>query len=194
MTTIPCILIPFLVGLICALLGYLLGRLNSKNNKSETSNNFQLDYENCKKNNADLKIRVSQLEQELVLCKQNLNTSIGTNNLSKISNETVVIAPEIPFNTDLAASVFGKKIKQDDLKIIEGIGPKIEELYHAFGIKTWKQLSETSVEKSHEILASGGDRFKLHNPNTWAKQAKLCYEGKWEELKKWQDELDGGRE
>ena len=27
----------------------------------------------------------------------------------------------------------------------------------------------------------------------WPKQAKLASEGKWEELKKWQDELDGGK-
>lgn len=253
MTTIPCILIPFLVGLICALLGYLLGRLFSKNNTNVISNDLQLDYDNCMKSSSDLKNRIYQLEQELALSKQNvnLNSSNEVNNISRISNEsnqnalnykdeydncmksssdlknrisqleeelalckqsinlnstnsvdstsrisndTVNITPEIPFNTDLASTVFGKKIKQDDLKIVEGIGPKIEELYHSFNIKTWKQLSETSVEKSNEILESGGDRFKLHTPNTWAKQAKLCYEGKWEELKKLQDELDGGKE
>ncbi|MEJ6796117.1 MAG: 50S ribosomal protein L21, partial [Flavobacteriales bacterium] len=28
---------------------------------------------------------------------------------------------------------------------------------------------------------------------TWPAQAKMAAEGKWDELKKWQDELDGGK-
>ncbi len=85
-----------------------------------------------------------------------------------------------------------KKWKQDDLKAIEGIGPKIAGLLVANDISTWKGLSEASVEKLKEILASGGSRFKLANPRTWGEQAKLANEGKWEALQKLQDELDGG--
>ncbi len=99
----------------------------------------------------------------------------------------------IPFNADAAKTAFGKSIKQDDLKVVEGIGVKIEELFHKFGIKTWKQLGETSVDKCQEVLDSGGERFKMHKPTTWPKQAQMAYEGKWTELVKWQDELDGGK-
>jgi hypothetical protein len=38
------------------------------------------------------------------------------------------------------------------------------------------------------------DRYKSHDPATWPEQAKLAAEGNWEELKKRQDELKGGRE
>jgi hypothetical protein len=31
------------------------------------------------------------------------------------------------------------------------------------------------------------------NPGTWPKQAELAAEGKWDELKAWQEELDGGK-
>ena len=86
------------------------------------------------------------------------------------------------------------KIKHDDLKIVEGIGPKIEELYHNAGIKTWKALSETPIEKSKEILIEAGERFFIHNPSTWAKQALLAYQGKWQDLKDWQDSLNAGKE
>jgi predicted flap endonuclease-1-like 5' DNA nuclease len=195
MTTLPCILIPILVGLISALLGYLLGRLNSKN-QNDDSNNYQLEYDNCMKNSNSLKDRITQLELELSNAKLSVSNSSNDVNLRTgfAATETTKLEVELPFDADLASSVFGKKIKKDDLKIVEGIGPKIEELYHNEGIKTWKMLSETSLEKLQTVLENGGERFKLHNPSTWAKQAKYAYEGKWEELKRWQDELDGGRE
>ena len=84
-------------------------------------------------------------------------------------------------------------VKADDLKKIEGIGPKIEELFHAAGIMTFAQLSETSVETMEAILTEAGPRFSTHNPGTWAQQAALAAAGKWDELKAWQDELDGGK-
>ena len=83
--------------------------------------------------------------------------------------------------------------KIDDLKIVEGIGPKIEGLFNAAGIYSWSRLSATSVSVLRDILAKAGDRYKMHNPQTWPDQAKLAEAGKMEELKKWQDELDGGR-
>ena len=33
-----------------------------------------------------------------------------------------------------------------------------------------------------------------HDPETWADQAKMGSEEKWDELKKWQDEMNGGKE
>ncbi len=83
--------------------------------------------------------------------------------------------------------------KGDDLKKIEGIGPKISEHFIASGIGDFKTLSETSVDKLKEILLEAGPRYSMHNPTTWPKQAELAAEGKWDELKKWQDELDGGK-
>ena len=34
----------------------------------------------------------------------------------------------------------------------------------------------------------------MMKPATWPKQAKMAADGKWDELKKWQDEMDGGIE
>lgn len=88
----------------------------------------------------------------------------------------------------------GKKIEQDDLKIVEGIGPKIEGLLHDIDIRTWKQLTEAPLEKVQAMLDEAGPRYRIHSPGTWARQAQLADEGKWEELEKLQDELDGGKE
>lgn len=80
----------------------------------------------------------------------------------------------------------------EDLKIIEGIGPKIEEILQGVGIKTWDQLAKTESTQLSSILLTAGNRYKSHNPSTWPKQARLAADGKWDELKAWQDELDGG--
>ncbi len=91
------------------------------------------------------------------------------------------------------ASSSEKETEEDDLKKIEGIGPKIEELLNHAGVLTFKKLSKTNVEKLSEILSGGGPRFQMHNPESWPFQAGLAAKGKWEELKKWQDEAINGR-
>lgn len=43
------------------------------------------------------------------------------------------------------------------------------------------------VDQLQEILNKVGERFQIHNPGTWPKQSMMAYEGKWQELKDWQD-------
>lgn len=80
----------------------------------------------------------------------------------------------------------------DDLKVIEGIGPKIVGLLHDSGIVTFAQLSNMQLINLEVILKEADMQFV--NPNTWAEQAALAAEGQWDELQKLQDELKGGRE
>lgn len=167
---LSCILIPAMVGIICGILGYLIGKMNSKSG----DNPAELD----------------SMRAQLDACRTDLRTC--QTNLSNAKAAPVVVAAPV-FDSALASKVLGKKIVQDDLKVVEGIGPKIEELYHAAGIRTWLALSQTSKEKSLQILHAAGERFAMHDPTTWAKQAEMAYHGKWQELKDWQDKLDGGR-
>ena len=83
--------------------------------------------------------------------------------------------------------------KADDLTRIEGIGPKIAELLHTAGIATFAELAKAEVAHLREILHAAGNRFAAHDPETWPKQSALAAAGKFAELKKWQDELIGGR-
>jgi len=85
-----------------------------------------------------------------------------------------------------------EEVKEDDLKIIEGIGPKVSEILKEHGIKTFKDLGDKEPEDIKKLLESKGIRG-IVDPTTWPEQAKLAAEGKWEELKKLQDELKGGR-
>jgi len=82
----------------------------------------------------------------------------------------------------------------DDLTRIEGIGPKIAELLKEAGIGGYADLAAADPEKIREILSEAGGNFASHDPETWPKQAEMARDGKWDELKAWQDELDGGRE
>ena len=169
-----CILIPLLVGAICALLGYLLGKFLGDGGSHD-----------------DCNTKISKLEAELRDCKASKAKSSNSN--INVASSFAGAAAGIAFNSGAAKAVFGKKVIENDLTIVEGIGPKIKELFHKNNVNTWKGLSECSVEKCQSILATGGDRYKIHTPRTWPEQAKLAYEGKWEALLKWQDELDGGK-
>lgn len=87
-----------------------------------------------------------------------------------------------------------KKEEADDLKKVEGIGPKIAELLVAKEITTFAVLATTDAAAIKEILEAGGSSFASHDPTTWPEQAKMAAAGEWDKLKVWQDELQGGKE
>ena len=91
-------------------------------------------------------------------------------------------------------SVYGKAVKMDDLKIVEGIGPVLEGVFNSAGIETWVQLAETDPGRLREILVAADDRHRIHNPTTWPRQSRLAALGEFEALKAWQDSLDAGKE
>ena len=84
-----------------------------------------------------------------------------------------------------------KSAKADDLKKIEGIGPKIADTLVAAGIVTYADLAKAEPAKIAEIIA---DVRGNHVTDTWPKQAQLAADGNWDELKELQDKLDGGVE
>ncbi|UBM58308.1 DivIVA domain-containing protein [Marinilongibacter aquaticus] len=83
--------------------------------------------------------------------------------------------------------------KDNDLTIIEGIGPKIAELLHAHEIESFRDLITTPVYKLKDILNEAGSHFAMHDPSTWAEQARLAEDGQWEKLDVLKDQLQGGR-
>ncbi|MEY4934164.1 MAG: hypothetical protein RIS64_523 [Bacteroidota bacterium] len=85
-----------------------------------------------------------------------------------------------------------QKFIGDDLKIIEGIGPKIEQLLNDIGILTYRQLSLMKVEFLEELLKTAGKRYASHDPATWPAQAKLAAIGKMAELKRLQERIHYG--
>jgi len=193
-----CWLLPLLCTLLGALFGYFLGK----------SGNTAVD------NSADLKLwqdKNSKLQADLDACNRKLRVAESSVSSSAslagggaaAASSLTASAPEVPempkvatvvpFDADAASAAYGKKVKQDDLKVVEGIGPKISEMFQDSGIRTWRALSETSVADCQKVLDKGGDRYKVHDPASWPLQAKMCVENKWAELAKWQDEHDHGK-
>lgn len=92
-----------------------------------------------------------------------------------------------------AAAPAPKAVKGDDLSMIEGIGPKIAELLNSKGIGSFADLAAANVDALRAILDEAGGVIKSKNPGTWPAQAQLAADGKFDELKKWQEELKDGK-
>ncbi len=82
---------------------------------------------------------------------------------------------------------------KDDLTIVEGVGSNIEALLYKNKIYSYKQLSKATIAGLKAILAAGGNKYNIHNPGSWPKQAKLAAEGKFEDLELLKKHLQGGK-
>ena len=80
----------------------------------------------------------------------------------------------------------------DDLKVIEGIGPRFESVLKAAGVRTFADLAELRPGRIETILREAGGR--MADPATWPAQARLAAEGNWQELSAMQSMLKGGRQ
>lgn len=190
MNNIWCIIIPIIAAIIGAILGWLLRNLSCgcDDEKNEIE---KLKAKNAKLE-ADLKACLSRKPEriEVPVPVSPVSSNLGATASAAVA--TTAAEPSLNFDAAAAKAAIGKKVIADDLKVVEGIGPKIEGLFHEGGIKTWYQLSKAPISKCQEILNTGGKRYEIHNPSTWPQQAGLAYEGKWEELNALQDRLDGG--
>ena len=83
-----------------------------------------------------------------------------------------------------------KSGQPDDLKKIEGIGPKIDSILNEAGITTLAELASKEVSELEAILEG---KVRIAFPETWPEQAALADAGRWEELEEMQSKLEGGR-
>ncbi|MEB8433104.1 formate dehydrogenase subunit gamma [Cocleimonas sp. KMM 6892] len=77
----------------------------------------------------------------------------------------------------------------DNLKKIEGIGPKIEEVLYAAGLTRYEDIQNSNRDALKEILNAAGSRYKMHEPKSWPAQAELAAKGSWDELSKLQNDI-----
>jgi large subunit ribosomal protein L21 len=126
---------------------------------------------------------------------ENIVASGATKKAAAPKAEKATPAPKADKLVDAPAApkAKAKSAKGDDLKIIEGIGPKAAEVLVAAGIDTFAKLAKTDASKVKEILDAAEAKVQHLDPTTWAQQAQLAADGKMDELKKLQDELNGGK-
>jgi predicted flap endonuclease-1-like 5' DNA nuclease len=162
--------------LVAFILGYLLRYFLAKT--SSDNDTWKIKYEEIKHEHELLQKKFDMFDAENRRLSKELDACL------KKSKQPQNFA---------ALSAKSKPVRKDDLKKVEGIGPKIEKMLQAEGIYTWQDLAETSVEHLKQILDKGGPAYKVHNPESWPFQADLAAKGKWDELKKWQAEHKHGR-
>jgi predicted flap endonuclease-1-like 5' DNA nuclease len=83
--------------------------------------------------------------------------------------------------------------KDDDLVIIEGIGPAIKKVLNSHGVHTFADVAGTPKEKIHEWLNAAGPQFRMHDASTWKEQAELARDGKMAELEALKIKLNNGQ-
>lgn len=145
------------------------------------------------------------IDNSVVFVRENMVSRKPVNNATTTA-EKVVAKKAAPANKAVKATTVKattKKVatkkatvvksEKDNLKKIEGIGPKIETMFNEAGITTWSVLSKTKITALKAILAAGGSRYKMHNPSSWPAQAKMAAKGEWDKLTAWQEELKGGK-
>lgn len=172
------------VLIVAAMLGFIIGYLLKKNEYLKIRRMLEDEIE-------QLKIKLEASHEEI----EQLKVKLDTCHKEKLSLIEAMNAKDgIAFDAKAAADAYGKKVIRDDLKIVEGIGEKIESILKEKGIDTWFKLSKEDPVKIKEILLEvGGPSYNIHEPGTWPQQASLMCEGKWAELKAYQDELIGGK-
>jgi predicted flap endonuclease-1-like 5' DNA nuclease len=161
-----------LMLVVAAVLGYIIGYITKKS-------------------------EVENLESKLSLLDAAVDDFYKTKEVVAVSPIPVAIENKLPEpaverNAPVVVPTVAPVIP-DDLKLVEGIGSKIEQLLNNEGIFTFAQLASTSPERIKEILVAAGSRFQMHDPFTWPEQSALARDGKLEELKTWQNELKKGR-
>ena len=113
--------------------------------------------------------------------------------LTEIVIESIVSSGAKPAKKAAAKPAAKKTAKGDDLKKIEGIGPKAAEALTNAGIDTFAKLAKAEPANIKEILVAASSHLAHLEPGTWPQQSELAAAGNWDELKVLQDKLDGGK-
>ncbi len=114
--------------------------------------------------------------------------------LAKAAAPKAAIKPEVQAEAAQAEAKPVKKaeVSSDDLKRIEGIGPKISDALVAAGISTFAQLETASEDQLKAALETAGVRL-APSLGTWAEQAGFLAKGDEEGFKALTDKLTAGR-
>lgn len=192
-------LLPFLLG---GLIGWLL-----RGGGTDNSAELEAEIARLKKRNSQLDVDLgdchdkrASVESDLALMKgrikegsaQSLVSDASTGIAGTVAN-TAASLGVAPAKKEGGASNIYAALTDDNLQVVEGIGPKMNEVLNNAGINTWTDLSNHSEDSLRKILDdAGGDKYRIVDPATWPSQAALAAAGDWDELISAQKQLGGG--
>lgn len=118
--------------------------------------------------------------------------SVKPINKTSLAEGQSIPLPVDDLPTDISSTTETSEPKQpDNLRKIEGIGPKIQATLQEAGLETFSKIAAMEPTAIKRILVDAG--IRLGDPTTWPEQAILAADGKWDELKELQASLKGGR-
>ncbi len=82
-------------------------------------------------------------------------------------------------------------LERDNLLVIEGLGPKSQEVLYAAGITTYRAIAESSPEALANLIRGAG--LRLVRTETWPQQAGLLAAGDQTGFQAFRESLRGGR-
>ena len=81
----------------------------------------------------------------------------------------------------------------EDLTVVEGIGPEIQDVLKDSGVKDLTIMAKTPTDELQAMLEQAGHGHVGHRAITWPEQAALASAGEWDRLRQLQGELTSGR-
>ncbi|MCB0640040.1 MAG: hypothetical protein KDC44_00300, partial [Phaeodactylibacter sp.] len=202
-----------LLGLI---LGWILwGRYRSAMKAAETErDNYKAKFTDMEKDHASLKYQLEEQTKAATSSKNSLRSCEADKatlnaQLSRLRRQLEEGDGDSPSTTSgttvLGATGGGGRVKSqgtgygavfssDNLQIVEGIGPKIETILKDAGIADWGRLAAAQPDQLRSTLEAAGPSYRIHDPESWPKQAQLAKDGKWQELIAFQKAASGGKE
>lgn len=114
-------------------------------------------------------------------------TTPATANTLPQPSSAPVAEPTTPAATATPLAV----AEPDNLTVVNGIGPKINQILHEAGITTYQELANAEVDAVKQILVDAG--LRSHDPTTWPEQAGYAMRGDWDDLKAFQSQLSSAR-
>ncbi|MCC6615410.1 MAG: hypothetical protein IT320_18195 [Anaerolineae bacterium] len=84
-------------------------------------------------------------------------------------------------------------VNDDELEVLEGVGPKFAAALRAAGIDTFTKLANSTESELRAAIESAGMSFAPSIP-TWARQAQYLVNGDWEGFQEYVRRLTAGRD
>lgn len=84
------------------------------------------------------------------------------------------------------AIVVEKTDVKDDLKVIKGIGPVLENSLNELNVTAYDQIAKMTIKNMTKLLTDAGINAKIYDLSGWKAQAKLALKGDMEAVKNWE--------
>jgi predicted flap endonuclease-1-like 5' DNA nuclease len=181
--------------LMPAVLGYFWGMLQWSRYKSK-SKKAEMELSSASKRIVNLEKEVNECrlayekvakEKEKLVNEKSASSQVGNKQVlgsTPSQAASSVVSQDIIHETK---PIFGYAIRRNDIKIVEGIDPKIEKILTEVGITDWNALETADTNYISSVLNDAG--YHHANPSSWPYQASLARLEKWEELKEFQSKL-----